>query len=46
MINETARATMEENRRCLVEIIECLQFLVRQGLAFQGSTVKESNFSQ
>ena len=46
MLNETARATMEENRRCLVAIIECLQFLARQGLAFQGSTEGESNFLQ
>ena len=46
MINETARATMEENRRCLLAIIEYLQFLARQVLAFQGSTEKESNFSQ
>ena len=46
MMNETARATMEENRRCLVAIIECLQFLARQGLAFQGSTEGESNFLQ
>lgn len=37
---------MEENRRCLVAIIECVQFLARQGLAFQGSTEGESNFSQ
>ena len=27
-------------------IIECLQFLARQGLAFQGSIEEESNFSQ
>lgn len=46
MMNETARATMAENRRCLIAIIECLQFLARQGLAFQGNTEEESNVSQ
>ena len=46
MMSETARATMEENRQCLITIIECLQFLARQGLAFQGNTEEESNFLQ
>ena len=46
MMTETARSMMEENRRCLIAIIECVQFLARQGLAFQGSTEGESNFSQ
>lgn len=30
----------------LVAIIECLQFLAREGFAFEGSTEGESNFSQ
>lgn len=37
---------MAENRRCPIAIIECLQFLARQGLAFQGNIEEESNFSQ
>jgi len=43
--NETKK-TMQENRRCLIKIIECLQYLARQGHAIQGDTDDESNFIQ
>lgn len=46
MMNETAKEVMAENRRCLKAVIECVQFLARQGLAFQGHTDAESNFVQ
>jgi len=46
MTSTTARATREENRRCLAKIIESLQYLARQGIAFRGDDDKESNFIQ
>ena len=46
MMSENARELMGENYRCLIAIIECVQFLARQGLAFQGHTEGESNFAQ
>ena len=45
MIHETAKSEMALNRKCLIKIIECLQFLGRQGIAIQGSTDKESLFN-
>ena len=44
--SDVAKETMEKNRRCLAKIIECLQFLARQGLTLQGDTDDESNFIQ
>ena len=35
MISETAKTEMALNRKCLIKIIECLQFLGRQGIAIQ-----------
>ena len=46
MISKTAKSDMALNRKCLIKIIECLQFLGRQGIAFQGNTNEESNFVQ
>lgn len=37
---------MHLNRKCLMKIIECLQYLGRQGQPFQGHVDDESNFSQ
>lgn len=45
-MNKAARATMAENRQCLIAIIECQQFLAHQSPAFQGNTEEESNFLQ
>ena len=41
-----AAKTMKRNRRCLVKILECLQYLCRQGLPIRGSTDNESNLIQ
>lgn len=46
MISKAAKTEMALNRKCLIKIIECLQFLGRQGIAFQGNTDEESNFVQ
>ena len=46
MISETAKTEMALNRKFLIKIIECLQFLGCQGIAIQGSTDEESNFVQ
>ena len=46
MTSTTARATREENLRCLAKIIELLQYLARQGIAISGDDDKESNFIQ
>ena len=35
---------MESNRICVIKVIECLQYLARQGQAMQGDTDDESNF--
>ena len=40
------KKTMESNRICFIKVIECLQYLARQGLAMQGDTDDESNFIQ
>ena len=37
---------MESNRICFIKVIECLQYLARQGQAMQGDTDDESNFIQ
>ena len=46
LTSNAAMQQMEKNRRCLIKIIESLQFLARQGLAIQGKTDGESNFIQ
>ena len=45
MSSNVAEKTMETNRLCLIKIIECLQYLARQGQAMQGDTDEESNFT-
>ena len=32
--------------KCFIKVIECLQYLARQGQAMQGDTDDESNFIQ
>ena len=45
MQNESTASQMELNRRCLVKIVETLQFLARQGLALRGdNSGDDSNF--
>ena len=45
MQNESTVSQMELNRRCLVKIVETLQFLARQGLALRGdNSGDDSNF--
>lgn len=46
LINENTKTVMEFNRKCLIKIIESLQFFARQGIAVQGKTDAESNFIQ
>ena len=46
MASEQNRKTMQGNRRCLIKIIENLQYFCRQGQAIQGDTDLESNFFQ
>ena len=47
MQNESTASQMELNRRCLVKIVETLQFLARQGLALRGdNSDDDSNFIQ
>ena len=47
MSNESMKAGMNENRKCLIKILETLQFLDRQGLALRGDENDEnSNFMQ
>ena len=46
MSNDAAKKTMESNRTFFIKIIECLQYLARQGQAMQGDTDDESNFIQ
>ena len=47
MSNQAVKNDMAQNRRCLLKIIECLQFLGRQGLALRGEDNNEnSNFIQ
>ena len=44
MASEQNRKTMQGNHRCLIKIIENLQYFCRQGQAIQGDTDLESNF--
>ena len=47
MQNESTASQMELNRRCLVKIVETLQFLAREGLALCGdNSDDDSNFMQ
>ena len=46
MSSDTAKKTMESNRICFIKVIECFQYLARQGQAMQGDTNDESNFIQ
>ena len=46
MSSDAAKKTMESNRICFIKVIECLQYLARQGQAMQGNTDDESNFIQ
>ena len=46
MSNDAEKKTMESNRICFIKVIECLQYLARQGLVMQGDTDDESNFIQ
>ena len=46
MSSDAAKKTMESNRICFIKVIECLQYLTRQGQAMQGDTDDESNFGQ
>ena len=41
-----AKTPMESNRICFIKVIECLQYLARQGQIMQGDTEDESNFIQ
>ena len=40
------KKTMESNRICFIKVIECLQYLARQGQVMKGDTDDESNFIQ
>ena len=47
MTSEKIKSDMQENRKCLIKIIESLLFLGRQGLALRGDENDEnSNFMQ
>ena len=46
MSSDAAKKTRESNRTCFIKVIECLQYLARQGQAVQGDTDDESNFIQ
>ena len=47
MSNESMKASMKKNRKCLIKILETPQFLGRQGLALRGDeNDKNSNFIQ
>ena len=46
LTSEQAKTKLKSNRRCLLKIKECLQYLCRQGQAIQGGTDDESNFVQ
>ena len=41
---DAAKETMESI--CFIKVIECLQYLARQGQAMQGDTDDESSFIQ
>ena len=38
MSSDAAKKTMESNRICFIKVIECLQYLARQGQAMQGDS--------
>ncbi|KAJ8034360.1 Zinc finger MYM-type protein 1 [Holothuria leucospilota] len=46
MCFEATKMKMEGRRQYLIKIIECLQFLGRQGIPIQGNTEDQSNFIQ
>ena len=47
MTSEKIKSNMQENRKCLMKIIETIQFLGRKGLALRGDeSDKNSNFMQ
>ena len=47
MTSEKIKSNMQENRKCLIKIIETIQFFGRQGLALRGDeSDKNSNFMQ
>jgi len=46
MFSESMKKDREDNRRCLIKLIENVQYLGRQGQAIQGDTDEESNFFQ
>ena len=41
MSSDAAKKTMESNRICFIKVIECLQYLARQGQAMQGDSDDE-----
>lgn len=46
MTNKETKTILQSNRKCLLKIIQTLQFLCRQGIAVQGDTDISSNFVQ
>ena len=46
MMNEKERHNMELNCRCLITILESLQYLARQGLTLRRNDDETSNFYQ
>ena len=46
MTDVSVKASMQENRRCFIKIIESLQFLGCQGIAMQGHIDTQSSFVQ
>ena len=44
--NEQTKKVLKSNRRCFIKIIECLQYMSRQGQPLQGHVGSESNFIQ
>ena len=46
MSSDAAKKTMESNYICFIEVIKCLQCLLRKEQAMQGDTDDESNFIQ
>ncbi|XP_044171557.1 uncharacterized protein LOC122955884 [Acropora millepora] len=44
--SDAAKKTIESNRICFIKVIECSQYLARQGQVMQGDTDDESNFIQ
>ena len=47
MTSKKIKSNMQENRKCLIKIIETIQFLGQQGLALRGDkSDKNSNFMQ